>query len=314
MKQVPKAIVIFLAILYVIILIIQMNVIASYLSGRATSAITRVYVMADCPNDVPYLNASYPNLTWYAPSSYVGPSLSSYFVDADSDPITYTVSGNFYIGIRINQTTGVPTFTPMRHWWGIEYVIFNATDVCGLVASSNLVELNALYRAPLPVSTGGGEPGTIIECLEKWICTDWSECIGGMQHRKCKELNYCYTNYSEPDTVRECTLQTCSDTIKNCHDGACEENVDCGGPCLPCGTCSDQLKNCHHGKCELDVDCGGPCLPCQLTQLKKVAFERAPWLLLVAVLAAVFFIEGYIYYIKHYREYRKAPPLVKQKK
>ena len=30
--------------------------------------------------------------------------------------------------------------------------------------------------------------------------------------------------------------KTCSDGIKNCHDGSCEEDIDCGGPCPPCST------------------------------------------------------------------------------
>lgn len=30
------------------------------------------------------------------------------------------------------------------------------------------------------------------------------------------------------------TVGTCYDGMKNCHDGLCEEGVDCGGPCPPC--------------------------------------------------------------------------------
>jgi len=33
---------------------------------------------------------------------------------------------------------------------------------------------------------------------------------------------------------QQVTIGTCFDGIKNCHDGACEEGVDCGGPCPPC--------------------------------------------------------------------------------
>ncbi len=52
--------------------------------------------------------------------------------------------------------------------------------------------------------------------------------------------------------------ETCYDGLKNCHDGACEEDVDCGGPCEPCPSCTDGILN----QGEEAVDCGGPCKPC----------------------------------------------------
>ncbi|RLI92741.1 MAG: hypothetical protein DRO92_04890, partial [Candidatus Altiarchaeales archaeon] len=47
---------------------------------------------------------------------------------------------------------------------------------------------------------------------------------------------------------------TCFDNLKNCHDGGCEEGIDCGGPCKPCPSCSDGIQN----QGEEGVDCGGP--------------------------------------------------------
>ena len=305
MKQVPRSIVILLTIIYLISLFFQMNALATHISGEATANVSLVVV---APNNPPYLNSSYPNLTWYRYSAYVGPSLNPpYFVDPDGDHLTYTVTGNVNIMITINYTDGVPTFTPAGDWWGIEYVTFNATDPGNLSAISNIVMLNVTYRdpPPPPQSEARGSAGRYSpRCIEKWICTDWSECEDGKQFRKCRELNKCGTNYSKPDEEQECHIPTCDDGEKNCHDGKCEEDVDCGGPCPPCGTCTDKLKNCHDGKCEEDVDCGGPCLPCVLTDVKQVVFERAPWIILLILLIAVFFIEGYIYYIKHYKLYR----------
>jgi|GEM_PF-6414738 len=54
---------------------------------------------------------------------------------------------------------------------------------------------------------------------------------------------------------------SCFDLIENCHDGACEKGIDCGGPCMPCPSCSDRRQN----QGETGVDCGGPCLPCTTT-------------------------------------------------
>ncbi len=57
------------------------------------------------------------------------------------------------------------------------------------------------------------------------------------------------------------TKATCFDGLKNCHDNACEEEVDCGGPCEPCPSCTDNIQN----QGENGVDCGGPCKPCITT-------------------------------------------------
>jgi hypothetical protein len=46
----------------------------------------------------------------------------------------------------------------------------------------------------------------------------------------------------------------CSDKIKNQK----EEDVDCGGECLPCASCDDGIKNNN----ETGVDCGGSCTSC----------------------------------------------------
>jgi len=54
---------------------------------------------------------------------------------------------------------------------------------------------------------------------------------------------------------------SCFDGIKNCHDGDCEEGVDCGGPCKACPSCNDGIQN----QGETGVDCGGPCPPCKIT-------------------------------------------------
>ena len=52
----------------------------------------------------------------------------------------------------------------------------------------------------LNVSDEGGE--TV--CQENWNCTEWSECKGGVQSRKCIDLNNCGTTLHKPLTVRKC--------------------------------------------------------------------------------------------------------------
>ncbi len=60
--------------------------------------------------------------------------------------------------------------------------------------------------------------------------------------------------------------ETCFDGLMNCHDGACEEEADCGGPCEPCPSCEDGIQN----QGEEGIDCGGPCTPCFTTTTASI--------------------------------------------
>jgi hypothetical protein len=49
--------------------------------------------------------------------------------------------------------------------------------------------------------------------------------------------------------------------------------VDCGGSCPNCPTCFDGFQNCHDGNCEEGVDCNGPCeKKCSALQLPIPGF------------------------------------------
>ena len=41
-------------------------------------------------------------------------------------------------------------------------------------------------------------------CVENWFCENWGVCSGGIQKRKCVELNDCGTSVMKPSEVREC--------------------------------------------------------------------------------------------------------------
>jgi hypothetical protein len=75
-----------------------------------------------------------------------------------------------------------------------------------------------------------------ITCLENWTCTDWGPCLpNGTQMRDCAEINKCGTKELIPLFSQDCEyIGTCNDGIKSCHDGSCEEGIDCGGPCAEC--------------------------------------------------------------------------------
>jgi len=96
-------------------------------------------------------------------------------------------------------------------------------------------------------------------------------CVGaGTFSAKCENstrtefLNWCNPVYDEcHEGYLDCQpKRTCGDGILDCHDGKCEEDVDCGGPCDPCPSCYNGIQDCHGGMCERGVDCGGPCHDC----------------------------------------------------
>jgi len=42
-------------------------------------------------------------------------------------------------------------------------------------------------------------------CQERWICTDWSECVDGKQTRTCEDVNKCGTDNDIPLMVQPCS-------------------------------------------------------------------------------------------------------------
>ncbi|MEM5844448.1 MAG: hypothetical protein QW841_04370, partial [Candidatus Aenigmatarchaeota archaeon] len=41
-------------------------------------------------------------------------------------------------------------------------------------------------------------------CQERWVCSEWSECINGIQTRTCVDQNNCGTNNNQPFTSQPC--------------------------------------------------------------------------------------------------------------
>jgi len=75
-------------------------------------------------------------------------------------------------------------------------------------------------------------------CVSNWQCSDWTECVEGMQTRTCTDTYNCVLKTTEePSLSQECEViieeaeviikETCVDEIKN-QD---EEGIDCGGVC-----------------------------------------------------------------------------------
>ena len=206
---------------------------------------------------------------------YVDGALKEESVSATGDDYSYAfgcgVSGEHEVSVIVSD--GLVNVTQV---WNVSVSIV----ACPVASSSG--------------GGGGGGGGTLGGyCTESWACGDWDVCQNversfvarslspedyyfskeicaqnqfderfcGFQLAECVDLRTCNNSeYKVPKPVerRACYFTenpSCSDGITNCHDGACELLVDCGGPCEMCPTCSDGKQNQGEG----DVDCGGPC-------------------------------------------------------
>lgn len=51
---------------------------------------------------------------------------------------------------------------------------------------------------------GGGAPVPKASCTENWKCSEWSECLNGMQTRTCNDNSQCNTTLNKPSTLQNC--------------------------------------------------------------------------------------------------------------
>jgi hypothetical protein len=49
-------------------------------------------------------------------------------------------------------------------------------------------------------------PAHAQECIEFWVCSDWSYCLGsGIRMRTCTDINRCGTSDTKPAETQNCT-------------------------------------------------------------------------------------------------------------
>jgi len=93
-------------------------------------------------------------------------------------------------------------------------------------------------------------------CRERWSCTDWGPCVGGLQSRTCTDGSRCGTYKSRPEVEQSCGAETSSGAVvaagtatnnsattpeepeDSCGDGECADGEDCSSCQEDCGACS----------------------------------------------------------------------------
>jgi hypothetical protein len=154
-------------------------------------------------NRPPVLISNIPDQTWYQDRSLTGLRLLDYFYDPDNDTLTFTAEEPNNINITI--TNDLVTFIPDPGWYGVRYTLFRACDSFACT-SSNIVKLTVEKVTYPSGESPSPPPPPSTYCEERWICTDWSECIDGKQTRECADANNCGTEKYKPVEERACEM------------------------------------------------------------------------------------------------------------
>jgi len=90
------------------------------------------------------------------------------------------------------------------------------------------------------------------QCASNWDCSNWEECVDGVQRRSCEDKKDCFIPTDVPDSVRYC-------------DGACVEDWQCewsecnGGyvtpTCVDLNKCGTSFKIPKKLECDVSKDC-----------------------------------------------------------
>ena len=284
-------------------------------------------------NRAPIITSNYP----LALSFSAGGTSNLYFNITTRDPDGTIPDAYWYVNDILKNYSSNSLFYEFFYTFGCgvsggHNVTALVTD--GLLNTSLTWNVSVQNVAcPSPPESGGGGGGGFEKCTEKWVCLDWNVCQNaessfssglisgddfdsikencrldffgencGLQIRGCYDINSCKTSSFKPDEIEHCYYvenPSCTDGVKNCHDGACELLIDCGGPCEACPTCSDGRKN----QGELGKDCGGPCPLICPYKPSLFAILRIQYIFLILIL--LFLIIVIIQVIRMHRARKK---------
>lgn len=77
----------------------------------------------------------------------------------------------------------------------------NDTDDTGIPGTGQETQ-----PAITPMEKNVTEPGQEEPCIEKWYCTEWSDCKDQVRKRECIDSNRCGTEYNRPFESEPCSI------------------------------------------------------------------------------------------------------------
>ena len=110
--------------------------------SQSTNYILSSGLIPTIQSNPPVQTQTIPNFSWAENQSLDNAfDLDDYFSSPDVLVLTYTFSGNSQIEVDIDSQTNVVSFSQPQAWFGVEEVIFTATDTEGETKDSNSVSL-----------------------------------------------------------------------------------------------------------------------------------------------------------------------------
>ncbi len=199
-------------------------------------------------------------------------------IDSDIDTIQIYLNGSVVQTCHSSpcsyMITGEGTFT--------FHATANDTTSNTSTTATRTITIQKTSTQQTPAGAGGGGGGGIgttsnetQECIENWVCEEWTECMLNSQTRDCVEVNNCGTDYYKPFTQTMCVVHC--ETNWSCTDwSACTPAGDQSRTCTDgnaCGTTQGKPSDtqhcsydfCHDGlqnNNEEGMDCGGNCSEC----------------------------------------------------
>ncbi len=127
-----------------------------------------------------------------------------------SASVACNIGGNFYINASYPGTA---------NYSAVEKV-YLVTVSAGSTSSSTTTTPTTTPTTSPSTSTGaaGGAPSSS-GCVEKWVCSDWSECVNGEHTRTCSDANACGTAFDSPFVKEACV--PCTEEWKCSEWGEC---------------------------------------------------------------------------------------------
>ncbi len=97
------------------------------------------------------------------------------------------------------------------------------------------------------------------QCVEDWLCGEWSKCDGGFQHRVCIDEGACGTIRQKPSTSQSCVAPPAINVTQpkpECTASGinCNASKACCGHCVH-GYCRDSSAYCGDVMCDAGENC-----------------------------------------------------------
>lgn len=176
-------------------------------------------------NSVPALSLI-PNQTWDEDTTLTI-NLTAYSSDLDEDDLNWSYSPLNNIIITIDNNTGIATLVPNSNWFGVEYVIFTATDNIDNANSNNITLIINDVAESSSSSGGGGGGGGGGSSIKYYKCSEWGEwsiCNNNQQTRVClKNITTTSSQGVIESKFNKTEIRTCTQTLTPLINLATEE-------------------------------------------------------------------------------------------